>query len=496
MPLRPLVCALLCVAFTARADAPPEPDAARVYVGRGQILTVSVPRQLSLNAHVSQVLVQPGSLEAAYTGAIDNGDTVTTFVRLVGFQHGETQTLFTYTGPLNFMDLPDDYQLVGWSEGGRYLIVGHRDIVTGADSSPDDLGYVWDSVDVGVLPPKVRRVSLPADTPDGGSIIGGMLPSPSGKLFAVQYRDVIQADPLSANPANKYAHPGVSYAFFYDPYKDSVRRLPLPAGSLVRGWTDDAHLLVLTHPSTTRQYVSFDIVTGKVTPFRPAPPLLGAGGAFAPARPSPVSRRFPEVSLWLLERSVLLPAPGDRTTADARALWLSIKGARPKLVPVCLGVALGTDSLNALLVPDGSAALWVANGDLYVSTFHLDAATVREKYDAGDALSCDEERGIAEDNAKQIGLGLLQYSQDYDEQFPPAANFHDGVYPYIKNESIFHEGTHPFTYAAPANLHLSAMDAPADTVLGTIHLPCATVTLHADGHVTSEPPAPPGTMAP
>ncbi len=46
-------------------------------------------------------------------------------------------------------------------------------------------------------------------------------------------------------------------------------------------------------------------------------------------------------------------------------------------------------------------------------------------------------------NLKQIGLGLMQYTQDYDEKLPPIASggsaygWVDALYPYLKSEQIF-----------------------------------------------------------
>ncbi len=40
-------------------------------------------------------------------------------------------------------------------------------------------------------------------------------------------------------------------------------------------------------------------------------------------------------------------------------------------------------------------------------------------------------------NLKQMGLGFMQYCQDYDEKFPLSRNWHEGVMPYIKSEQLF-----------------------------------------------------------
>ena len=58
-------------------------------------------------------------------------------------------------------------------------------------------------------------------------------------------------------------------------------------------------------------------------------------------------------------------------------------------------------------------------------------------------------RTSCQSNLKQIGLGLLQYTQDYDEQMPrsfyggggdsDANNYKwmDAIYPYVKSEQLF-----------------------------------------------------------
>ena len=59
--------------------------------------------------------------------------------------------------------------------------------------------------------------------------------------------------------------------------------------------------------------------------------------------------------------------------------------------------------------------------------------------------------------------------------------------PYVKDESVFNSAGHAAVYRAPADLSLAGIAEPATTVLGYIELPCATVTLYADGHVRSIP---------
>ena len=53
-------------------------------------------------------------------------------------------------------------------------------------------------------------------------------------------------------------------------------------------------------------------------------------------------------------------------------------------------------------------------------------------------------RSSCQSNLRQIGLGLLQYSQDYDEntvdaRYGPSQNYfwHDAIYPYVKSVSVY-----------------------------------------------------------
>lgn len=41
-------------------------------------------------------------------------------------------------------------------------------------------------------------------------------------------------------------------------------------------------------------------------------------------------------------------------------------------------------------------------------------------------------------NVKQLSNALLMYASDYDERLPPANVWHDAIFPYVKNEWIWH----------------------------------------------------------
>src|SRR5205085_11881776 len=54
------------------------------------------------------------------------------------------------------------------------------------------------------------------------------------------------------------------------------------------------------------------------------------------------------------------------------------------------------------------------------------------------------DRTVALSNAKQLGLGLMMYAQDYDETLPTGENINEKIQPYIKNDSLFQGFTYTY----------------------------------------------------
>ncbi len=73
-------------------------------------------------------------------------------------------------------------------------------------------------------------------------------------------------------------------------------------------------------------------------------------------------------------------------------------------------------------------------------------------------------------NQKQIMLGILQYTQDYDEKYPPARKWIDVVMPYVKSEDIFKcpavtKAGNGYAYNSKfSQISLSAISEPARTI--------------------------------
>ncbi len=95
-------------------------------------------------------------------------------------------------------------------------------------------------------------------------------------------------------------------------------------------------------------------------------------------------------------------------------------------------------------------------------------------------------------NLKQIGLALLQYTQDYDEVLPPmksAAVTKAAIYPYVKSDAVFQEPPTNVAYQPNTSLShrkLASFQDPASMVVyyePTLQSDRLRAVLFLDGHV-------------
>ncbi|MES2464983.1 MAG: hypothetical protein V4671_30830 [Armatimonadota bacterium] len=93
-------------------------------------------------------------------------------------------------------------------------------------------------------------------------------------------------------------------------------------------------------------------------------------------------------------------------------------------------------------------------------------------------------------NAKQLGLALMMYSQDYDENLPQnGAGVADQIGPYVRNPSLFQNpgtGENGFVFSYPGPSAQSQIADPMKTQLGYVSGPGGRAIIWADGHVTWE----------
>ena len=466
-----LLLRLLCPEPTS-ADDPTilNPPLGSLYLGPGRMLDAAPPRQMSLNAHITQFLYQPGGLSLAYlSNEANDNDGVTRSVRLVGLKRGETTTLLRH---ISSADDPGftSLQLRGWTADARDLIVSADTVVPSADDARTYFRPAIFCVDVGTTPVRIRPLALSLPPPSKD------VPFASATVWWPPSRTRLLIEQTGDDRRIKSAERTLLCAL-YDPAQDKMDTFALPPGEGLRGWTDESHLLLFSHTGGETHFYSWNVATGTQTQTKPPVKMPERE-----ARDSnDVSPKSPALSLDVEQR--FHPDKQGVTGINSHLLWLRRAGRPRALSAMPVGLTPGDDDPTAVWSPNGKQIAFLDHGDLFVTDLSERTARAKERYLAGETLSCPEEQQVAAEALKQIGLAIMQYSQDSDEQFPALAGLNGNIRPYLPPDALLAVGGHPFVYHAPSNLSLAAMDAPADTILGTIDLPCGRVALYADGHV-------------
>lgn len=453
-----LLCLLMSCALSAWA-APPQPSSLRsdiIYTTRGEFVQISPMRTLTLNAHIEQFQYEPLGIEIAFVGSEAQGDQTVHFVKTMDVRTGREMSRLTDAAPTGSQ--ATGFILLGWSVSGKYLLLCREDP---AASTEEYLRW-----DLGANPPVTRPLDPTAHLPTGAQAVSGTgygIPSPSRRWIVFrQYFDMPDADGKPGPRQTAYV--------LYDPDRDTYRPLPLPPEARTYQWSDDSHLLIRQKEAVQR----FDVVSGQISP------LGTAAVGDAPV----ASKKYPDLMLDV-EHRLQTDLKGSGGNLDSCLLWVRRTPAgRLPLGVAAAGLTPGGDDPQAVWSPTGRQVAFLAHGDLCVTEVAAAGDLLpNEKMVVGLTLTCAEERQLAQTNLKQIGLALTQYSQDFDEHYPPTAGLNDVLAPYLKTQDVFQVGSHRFVYQLPGNTLLAKLDAPAETVMGTMDLPCARVVLFADGHV-------------
>ncbi|MHB8636479.1 MAG: hypothetical protein ACYC96_08400 [Fimbriimonadaceae bacterium] len=172
----------------------------------------------------------------------------------------------------------------------------------------------------------------------------------------------------------------------------------------------------------------------------------------------------PNPELWLHDKTTV--ATQRRVKRNLNNVWLSspIDTYHPD-------VLVTADGNRAMLSPSADAVFYVEGG----------VARVRPI----DQLSDDQKRALFDivkaetmSNAKQCALGLMMYSNDYDDLLPPGGGFSQ-VDPYIKSDDIMAD----FIYTPPSQLNMTMIANPSTMPIGYINGPGGQAVAYADGHV-------------
>jgi hypothetical protein len=150
-------------------------------------------------------------------------------------------------------------------------------------------------------------------------------------------------------------------------------------------------------------------------------------------------------------------------------LWLqsTMGGERPETL-------LAADSTGGTLSPTGVAALYLSADAAWVTPLRIGP---KEPF-------VSNLKAALQSNAKQLGLAMVMYAQDYDDALPsPDMAIQSAFEPYHKADYLY-DG---FDYTFPGGAVPSGADR-ANTEIGTIDGPGGRWIIYGDGHVMWQSP--------
>jgi hypothetical protein len=205
-----------------------------------------------------------------------------------------------------------------------------------------------------------------------------------------------------------------------------------------------------------------------------------ASGAVTPRKEAPKASEMIANTLETKSKPLALTLTSDEArvtgqagrSADTTALWLeaTVPGPEKKFARGLVTAEGG----KAHLLPDLSAVLYTRDDALYDAPIaSLDRVAFEKMM-----------RELAISNAKQTGMALMMYCQDYDENFPhDPSNIKEVILPYIKNHDVIAD----FVYTYKGPLELGKLDKPSETPMGYVPSLGGRAIVFGDGHVKWEP---------
>jgi prepilin-type processing-associated H-X9-DG protein len=131
---------------------------------------------------------------------------------------------------------------------------------------------------------------------------------------------------------------------------------------------------------------------------------------------------------------------------------------------------LRRDNNDWLIVPvqDGKAPFWESPPrPMMEDVMDMFIAKMRD----GGAILSESQFSQCQSQLKQLGLGAMQYAQDFDEVFPSHEEWQKDIMPYIRNADLLHcpkDAENPNSYSFNTdmgNFALAQVKAPTQTIL-------------------------------
>jgi hypothetical protein len=240
-------------------------------------------------------------------------------------------------------------------------------------------------------------------------------------------------------------------------------------------WSGDD--LYLAHSGRTSAGVSSTILVfkqGRLSPAdswpeAPLPTTSSLTPSAIGGRPPQVTEGDPKKTLEAFASTLELPVTVVGTSRPSIGIVTPpIKAGETEDVQAGI---VSTDVGAISLSPDSGAVAYISQGILMVR--ELIPVNKQLLMDARDAAARTE----ALNKVKQVGLAVLMYAGDNDDNYPPNQGFADSVSPYLKNNSLLNGYNYVFNGG-----NATDVENPASTMLGFLDCPGGRAVVYADGH--------------
>lgn len=150
-----------------------------------------------------------------------------------------------------------------------------------------------------------------------------------------------------------------------------------------------------------------------------------------------------------------------------KPLWIEVNGIGKERVLIAM------DAKNGEIAPSMDKIAYItAEGALCVRQIFIFPKELLEE------ARLRAIRKTVDGNAKQLGIAMIMYAQDYDEQLPSEGDISERLIPYVRNEELL-QG---FVYTFPGGAFADIAET-SQTMLGYIPGPGGYALIFADGHV-------------
>lgn len=264
---------------------------------------------------------------------------------------------------------------------------------------------------------------------------------------------------ITLQTANPDSEKNVFHNYLFDVsgrFENRIQTPPERFGGVI--WSEDGNLAIrLRNPIPPVEFYSVDSRTSALTllasPPKPYNPSLA------------LAKKLP---IQVVEKRVTLEDIGLRREA-ASVLYLEsyFKSKQSKAL-------ISADGADPTLVPSGLGVLYLSKGAEWFQPLLkmnlADYLIMKKKADRIRAIS----------NARQLGLGVIMYSQDNGEKLPTPEGVNEKIAPYLKNGDF--DGFN-YTYAGGS---LADIKNPSTTALGYVDGEGGRAVIYGDGHVKWE----------